>query len=317
MLKNLEIRVTRKCNSRCLICHLWKTRFAGTEAEASQYEKLFSRAEFREIEEIFISGGEPFVRKDLIQVIETILGVLPKVKRFRLTTNGTYPEKAKELFKKLTNHYRIEDLNLSVSLEGDRKVNKKIRGIDSYDSALSTIKLCRKASPGLYTMILTTLTRFNCNRKSLDHLRKLAIKTGSLFSFRPFYNSQTYHYNYEVPLEISEKQKEIAVNFIKRYGLGEPFLKAQLEYLKTGKMPLMDKCLAGDVFADIRPDGSVYPCFNSTREIGDVERGIYVKKIKNLGRREQCPCCDEACFFPMLRWADYSTSNPIINGGKN
>jgi hypothetical protein len=37
-------------------------------------------------------------------------------------------------------------------------------------------------------------------------------------------------------------------------------------------------------------------------------KGVYVKKIKNLGRYEQCPCCDEACFYPIFRWADYSTA---------
>lgn len=307
MLKNLTIRVTRKCNSRCLTCHLWKIKFAGPEAKDFQYKKLFSRPEFREVEDIFISGGEPFCRKDLSQLIDAILTAMPKIKRFLLTTNGTSPDKAKKLFKKLDRNKQIKDLRLAVSLEGDRATNKKIRGIDSYDSALLTIKLCRAAVPRLQTRILTTLTRLNCNQKSLSHIKKIAAETGSAFSFRPFYNS-VYHYNYEDQLDISDRQKKLAINFTKKYCLYDPFLKAQIEYLKTGRMPLMDKCLAGDVFADVRPDGSVYPCFNSRREIGNVERGIYVKKIKNLGRYEQCPCCDEACFYPIFRWADYSTA---------
>jgi MoaA/NifB/PqqE/SkfB family radical SAM enzyme len=302
MLKNLEIRVTRKCNSRCLICHLWKTKFSNPEAKASQYKKLFSRPEFREVEDIYISGGEPFCRKDLPQVIDAILTAMPKIKRFRLTTNGTFSEKAKKLFKKLDKNKQIKDLRLSVSLEGDRVTNKKIRRIDSYNFALLTIKLCRLAVPRLQTMILTTLTRLNCNQKQLNHIRKIATETGSAFSFRPFYNSESYHYNYEDKLDISDSQKKIAINFIEKYGLHDPFLKAQIEYLKTGKMPLMDKCLAGDIFADVRPDGSVYPCFNSTRKIGDIKRGIYVKKIKNPGKYEGCPCCDEACFHPMFRY---------------
>lgn len=307
MFKYLGIRVTRKCNSHCLICHLWKTKFAGSEAKDFQYKKLLSRPEFREVEDIYISGGEPFCRKDLPQVIDAILTAMPKIKRFLLTTNGTSPDKAQKLFKKLDKNKKIKDLRLAISLEGDRAINKKIRGIDSYDSALLTIKLCRTAVPRLQTRILTTLTRLNCNQKSLSHIKKIAAETGSAFSFRPFYNS-VYHYNYEDQLDISAKQKELVINFTKKYCLYDPFLKAQIEYLKIGRMSLMNKCLAGDVFADVRADGSVYPCFNSTREIGNIEKGIYVKKIKNLGRYEQCPCCDEACFYPIFRWADYNTA---------
>jgi MoaA/NifB/PqqE/SkfB family radical SAM enzyme len=303
MLQNLEIRVTRKCNSRCLICHLWKTKFTNPEAKAPQYKKLFSRPEFREVEDIFISGGEPFMRRDLSQVIDAILNALPKIKGFILTTNGTYPYQAEKLFKKLNRNKQIKDLRLAVSLEGDRQTNKKIRRIDSYHSALSTIKRCRLAVPRLQTRILMTLTRLNCDNKSLNHLKKIAAETGSAFSFRPFYNSESYHYNYEGQFDISDRQKKLVIDFVKKDKQNDPFLKAQIEYLKTGKMPLMDRCLAGDVFADVRPDGSVYPCFNSTREIGNIERGIYVEKIKDLGQYEQCPCCDEACFHPMFRYS--------------
>jgi MoaA/NifB/PqqE/SkfB family radical SAM enzyme len=305
MLKNLGVRITNKCNSRCLICHLWKTKFPEPEAKVFQYKKLFSRREFRGVEDIFISGGEPFMRKDLPRIIDVILKAMPAVKRFRLTTNGTFPGKAEKLFKKLARDKQIKDLRLSVSLEGNKLTNKKIRGIDSYKSALSTIKLCHAVAPRLKTTILLTLTRLNCDRRSLNHIKKIADETGSAFSFRPFYNSASYHYNHEDRLGISRRQKKLVIDFIKKDRQNDPFLKAQIEYLKTGKMPLMDKCLAGDVFADVRPDGSVYPCFNSNREIGNVERGIYVKKIKDLGRYEQCPCCDEACFHPMFRYSSW------------
>jgi len=308
MLKSLGIRVTRKCNSRCLICHLWKEQATGREVSASQYKKLFSQPEFQEVEEFFISGGEAFLRKDIEQIIKTILRSIPKVTKFLLTTNGTSPLKAAELFKKLNKNQQIKTLRLAVSLEGDRVTNKKIRGIDSYNSALLTLKLCRAAAPRLQTVILTTLTHLNCNRRSLNHIKKIAVQTGSAFSFRPFYNS-VYHYNHEKRLEFSGKQKALVVDFIKNCGSDDPFLKAQGEYLKTGKMPLMDKCLAGNIFADVRPDGSVYPCFNSTREIGNVAKGVYVKKIKDLGQHEQCPCCDEACFHPMFCWPPKTIKN--------
>lgn len=300
MLKSLEIRITFKCNSRCLICHIWKTSPCKKDADLAQYKNLFSHSEFQGVEEIFVSGGEPFCRQDLQKIILGILKLLPKVSRFFLTTNGTFPEKTLQLYQKLNKNKKITDLRLGVSLEGDRKTTKKIRGVDSYNLVLKTLLLCKKNIPRLQIRILATLTRLNCNKKSLDHLLALAQKTDSTFSFRPFYNCDFCHYNYNENLFLTKKQKILAADFIEKNLSFDPFLAAQAKYLKTGRMPLMDNCLAGKIFADIRQDGLVYPCINSGRQIGNPERGLFVKKINDLGKQEPCPCCDEGCFHPMF-----------------
>jgi MoaA/NifB/PqqE/SkfB family radical SAM enzyme len=301
MLKNLEVRVTANCNSRCIICHIWKIKTFDSKIKAKQYKKLFSRPEFRQVEDLQISGGEPLVRDDIWEIIKVMLDTMPKLNKILLATNGTQPEKALALFKKISKYKKIT-LKLCVSLEGDRGTNKKVRGIDNYDSAIKTLELCKSAIPELKTMISMTLTKINCNLKSFKHLQKIASMTNSVLSFRAFYNSDYYHYNYNDNLEIDGKQKALVVDFTRRFFSFDEFLMAQAEYLKTGKFTMMEKCRAGKIFADIRPDGTVAPCLNSTRIIGDYKKGIYTKNIKDLGKYEKCPCCDEACFFPMLHW---------------
>jgi len=297
MLKSLEIRITSKCNSRCLICHVWKTSPEKKDTGLTSYKKLFSHPEFRNIEEIFISGGEPFCRQDLEKTILGILKFLPNVSRFFLTTNGTFPEKTLKLYKELNKIKKITALRLGVSLEGDRKMTKKIRGIDSYESALKTLRLCQKNIPRLKTRILMTLTRYNCNKKSLDYLLTLARQADTTFSFRPFYNCDSCHYNYDLNLSPTKRQRLLTAEFIKKNLAFDRFLSAQADYLITGQMPLMEHCSAGVSFADIRQDGSVYPCINSARQIGDPNRGIFLKRISDLGEKEPCPCCDEGCFY--------------------
>ncbi len=308
MLKNLTIRITSCCNSRCIICHTWKDQPVKDDLSPAQYKKLFSRPEFKEVEDLFISGGEPFCRPDLEKTIVVILKTLPKVSRLLVTSNGAHPEKTLRLLKKLNKNKKISDLRLAVSIEGDKKINQRIRGINSYLSAIRTLTLCKKNIPRLGTRILMTLTRLNCTKESLGHLLKLAKKTNSTLSFRPFYNSDSYHYNYKKNLAITKKQKLLAIDFINKNLSHDPFLAAEAKYLKTGRMPLMKGCLAGNIFADVRPDGSVYACLNSNRKIGDPERGIFIKKISDLGAQEQCPCCDEACFFPAY---NYQPKNEI------
>lgn len=298
MLKNLIIRITSRCNSRCRICHIWKNQAPKKDLAPLGYKKLLNRPEFASVEDIFISGGEPLCRPDIEQAIAVILKSLPNIKRLLIATNGTQPQKTLRLFKKLAKNKNLTSLRLTVSIEGEKQINLKIRGVDSYASALTTLSLCRKNIPRLETRILATLTRLNCNKKSLNHLLDLAKRTKSVLSFRPFYNSDSYHYGDKKNLSLTKKQKLFAIQFINGNLASDNFLTAQSEYLENGCMPLMDDCPAGKIFADVRPDGSVYPCLNSDRKIGNPERGIFIKKIRDLGQQERCPCCDEACFWP-------------------
>ena len=306
MIKNATILVTNKCNGRCMMCNIWNTKTSEKEMTVDEYRKLFSKSEFREIEDLNISGGEPTLRKDIIEIIDVMSEYMPKVHMFFLSINGTNPEKVRDLF--LQYSKRIKDVYVCVSIEGDRETNKKVRGIDSYDSAVKTIKLCKEANPKIHSIISMTLTPINSNKKSLEHIKRLAEETGSTYSFRKGWKNDTYYHNCaNKKIDINEKQKGDVVCFMERYCTQDPFMRAQIEYFKSDSMPLMKNCHAGDIFVLIRPDGSIYPCINSSRKIGDLERGIFVKKINDLGKYESCPCCTECCFYPMLNWSSYST----------
>jgi len=304
MIKNATVLVTNKCNSRCSMCNIWKQGISTDEMSVNEYERLFSRPEFMEIEDLNISGGEALLRQDIIEVIMAMVKKMPKLHMFFLSTNGTSPRLAKKLFNLLSS--KIKDIYLCVSLEGDKEVNKQVRGINSHDLALETIRLCREAVPNLHSIISMTLTKFNCNLESLEYIKKIAQKTNSTYSFRMAWLNNTYYRNLKKNISINDNQKQLAVEFMEKYCFKDPFMRAQIEFFKKGKVKIMDKCLAGDVFILIRPDGTIYPCINSSRKIGDKESGVYIKSIIDLGKYEQCPCCTECCFYPMLNWSKYS-----------
>ena len=300
MLKNIEIWITEKCNSRCRICHWWKEGGTGMEISAKELSNLLLKKEFSEVESVQVSGGEPMMHDDPEKVVRIIIKSLPRLKKLLIATNGSYPEKTAAFFKNIRTYSDIE-LKLCVSIEGDREVHKRIRGIDSYDSALMTLKKCIAAVPELKMNILMTLTKYNTNAGSLEHIRQLALSNNSVYSFRCYYDS-VHHSTVNNRLAITEEQKLVLIDFIKKYCRVDPFLTAQAEFLRTGRMPLMEECRAGALFVNIRSDGGVYPCINSTRKIGDVASGIYTEDIKDLGKKELCPCCDEACFYPMYNF---------------
>ena len=64
--KEAVIAVTYNCNARCMMCNIWKEK-PGREVETSTYNKLPTT-----LKTINISGGEPFLRKDLPEIINII-----------------------------------------------------------------------------------------------------------------------------------------------------------------------------------------------------------------------------------------------------
>ena len=95
-----------------------------------QIGRLFSKSLFRKVEHVGISGGEPFVRKDLLDCIIEICEALPRLKSISIITNASIKdtdlqlEKIKNKLKK-----RKITLNTDVSLDGIGQIHDINRGV--------------------------------------------------------------------------------------------------------------------------------------------------------------------------------------------
>ena len=61
-----SLAVTFRCNSKCVMCDLWKKK-PKEEMPAHLYRKLPSGLKY-----IDITGGEPFLRKNLAKIINVL-----------------------------------------------------------------------------------------------------------------------------------------------------------------------------------------------------------------------------------------------------
>lgn len=295
MIESLEIRITNKCNSRCIICFIWKYGIVNDrDMTLPEIKKLFDRKEFKAVKNLYISGGEPLLRPDISQVIDVLLKCFPKLERFDLTSNGTFPEKTQHILKKIAKKKNLKRIFLSLSLDGDRKIHKKIRRINSYDTLIKTIKLCKDISPKIKIIILTVINSLNCNDKILNHIKKIAEKNNTLYSFRPMFYEATSDFE---KLSMSKEQKKLLIKFISKNKSSNPFFKNQINFLKKKKINVMKKCRSGQDFVIVKPNGDIYPCAFSTRKIGDKGRGIFIKNIRDRGKFEKCPCFVEYYFY--------------------
>ncbi len=82
MVRKIEIVVGFKCNNNCKFCSIGERDFNKT---TKQIKKDIDRAILEKPKEINFTGGEPTIRKDILELIEYTKG---KVDDIRVTTNG-------------------------------------------------------------------------------------------------------------------------------------------------------------------------------------------------------------------------------------
>ena len=127
------------CNFNCPFCYnpdlVKKT--AGIISE----EEIISFLEKRKnvIDGLVITGGEPFLQKDIGLFCEKIKKIGYKIK---IDTNGTFPEKLKELLdKKLVNY-------IAMDVKAPKNKYKKLAGVDADVSKIDeSIQIIKNNAP--------------------------------------------------------------------------------------------------------------------------------------------------------------------------
>ncbi len=130
----ITLFVTWRCNAKCIMCDIWKKK-DHDEMSVLELERIFSQLE--KIDAIRISGGEPFLRTDLAEIVNLIdKHVSPKI--IHITTNGFLTTQIVETMRKINNPAKI---HIKISIDDIGENHDKIRGIPkAYDMAMETVR---------------------------------------------------------------------------------------------------------------------------------------------------------------------------------
>ena len=72
-LHKLAISVTGKCNSRCITCNMWQLKpDKNIEIGLDDIDSLVQSKLYQNASVIIVTGGEPFIRKDIGEFIEIL-----------------------------------------------------------------------------------------------------------------------------------------------------------------------------------------------------------------------------------------------------
>jgi len=120
--------VTTRCNARCRHCFYWRELNQKIKDELSLEEIEKISKSMGRIIWVFISGGEPFLREELVQICQTFYQN-NKPKSIIIPTNGILVEKIVKDVEKITQSCPKTKLVIQISIDeiGDR--HDKIRGV--------------------------------------------------------------------------------------------------------------------------------------------------------------------------------------------
>ena len=155
--------VTSRCNLRCAHC-FYKDTLNDPDPGEMKLDLLNKTT--KEIGPVLwysLAGGEPFIRKDLVELVGLIKkNCRPKV--FSFPTNGWYSEKTYKDTMKILQSDPKGNFILFFSLDGPKKIHDKIRGKGSYDRVKKTfdnLKKLQKLYKNLYLNFIITVTPDN------------------------------------------------------------------------------------------------------------------------------------------------------------
>jgi MoaA/NifB/PqqE/SkfB family radical SAM enzyme len=126
--------VTWACNHRCVFCDVWK-KTPKDEMSLDEVKAVFRQ--LKSIDVLRISGGEPFLRKDLADIVNFI-DETNKPSVIYFTTNGVMPRRILQTVEAIKSKHKV---HVNVSIDDVGAKHDEVRGVQgAYEKALETVR---------------------------------------------------------------------------------------------------------------------------------------------------------------------------------
>jgi len=319
---SLTVSVTNQCNSRCKTCSIWShfndhAELKINEFKTEEFEKTFEKFG----QNIFwatLSGGEPFLRQDLLQIFESLCkNCHPAI--VNIPTNGLLSSTIETQIKKMLEQNFDTDLTLNISLDGVGDKHEKIRGVPgNFRKMLDTYERVRKLKeefPRFQVGIHTVISKFNINdvvevyefAKTLSpdsYITEVAEHRTELFNLEDNITPDADSYKKIV----EELSRHIRSDYLhSKKNVSKITQSFRLEYYRLAAQVLRKNrqvipCYAGYASCQITSVGDVWPCciLGYDKHMGNLRETDYdfkkiwksqkAKEIRAFIKNKNCAC---------------------------
>ena len=281
---SLRITITNRCNVNCLYCHHDGMVSSKQEMTADELYRICKIAKDIGVQKIRLSGGEPLIRKDIVEIVEKIASL--DFKDISMTTNGTYLEKYAQGLKDAG----LNRVNVSLDTL-NRETYEFITKKDYLESAKAGI--LKAVEVGLYPVKINMVVMKNINQNEIKDMFKFCKENDIVLQLIELIESENcdddkfsaeYHYKLDM---IEERLSDIADEVHER-----KFMQGRKKYYIDGGEIEVVKPVDNSTFCAncsrlrITPDGKIKPCLlrndNLVELISHVRNGESDEKLKEI-----------------------------------
>lgn len=281
-LKEVVLAITYQCNSHCQMCNIWKIKDHFREVTPGAYLSLP-----RTLKDINITGGEPFLRKDLKEIVQVLKNRCPQA-NIVISSNGFATDLIIAQMQELKRI--MPKIGVAISIDGIGEAHNKIRGVkDGYAKATRTIINLKKIG---IKNIKIGFTIGEYNARELFEIYNLCQKLGIELSLTVVHSSENYFGKENVIKNKNEIiqglnwliDKELSTWNYKNWGRAY-FAYGAREFVDKGVRILPDYSGVLNIFID--PQGVIYPCDVSTKKIGSLRD---IENISDFDMEDALDC---------------------------
>ncbi len=179
MLKEIDVLVTNKCDNHCSFCSFNAGHPMENEITKEEFFHIIDQAEMLGVEDIHLSGGEPTLREDLLEILAYAQTHFSG--EIRMISNANH----------LTESYlqSIKQLgvnSLMLSLDGDQETHDRLRGNQgSYQRVMAASRYAIALGMTVRFSLVANLQNLHTIKGEIEKAAQAGVKLFSIFLMSP------------------------------------------------------------------------------------------------------------------------------------
>jgi len=310
-LETISLEITHRCICRCSMCNIWKIAPQVADLDLSVWLELLSSPELSGLKELDLTGGEPFLRNDLGELLEGICRLqpthFPGLRTLAITTNGILTDRVLKGTQAIIGELRDRgiDLVLACGMDGVGEIHDRIRmfpgACEKLQETLTGLQNIRKNHSNLILGIKTTIVPLNTHE--LYRIAEYA-EANDLFTIispRIITANRFGNSDLEADLTFSPEELEMIIQFYESpHFAWSGHREALLGFLRTGR--IQKPCSAGFNTLFVRHTGDVFCCPVIPAALGNIQEQALGEMFRSstadrfrqkVGEFPECSVCTE------------------------
>ncbi|MBN2063113.1 MAG: radical SAM protein [Deltaproteobacteria bacterium] len=307
----VSLEITHHCIAKCIMCNIWKIPRDVQDLPMDVWLKLLSSELVSDLRELDVTGGEPFLRDDLLDLFRGIYrlrtGNLRALRSIAITTNGLLTERVLNFTEEILRIITGRGLQLVIvcAMDAIGELHDRIRNFkDAWTRVNRTVEgltRLRERFPNLIIGLKTTILPLNVGE--LERIAAYADSKGLFTIISPCIITDVRYLNPDraADLIFNQEAKEKIIGFYQGNRFQWSYhAEALINYFRTGV--IRKPCTCGFNYFFVRSTGQVFLCPLVGRSPGNIQEKSPKEIIfsenarrtrRNIGRYPECRKCTE------------------------